>query len=135
MIFNHHNTPQNLAEWLDQATSHLVPSAQARVRAEIETHIADAMQRHRDHGLTDSSAQAASLIDLGDARVAARRFAREYLTHRELQKLGFFDCPPGEVSLRSLAPVVVLVFGWMALHNGNDQNFRAEGRLYYTGFI
>jgi hypothetical protein len=127
--------PRNLAEWLTIATGHLVPSAQARIRAEIEAHLADAVQRHREQGLADAPALAAALTDLGDARAAARRFAREYLTHRDLEKLGVFDRPRGVVSLRPLAPVAMLAFGWIALHNGNDLNFRAEGRLYYTGFL
>jgi len=75
---------QNLSEWLETATGELVPSAQARVSAEIETHFAEAVQRHREQGLADSSALVAALTDLGDAHAAAARFRREHLTKLEV---------------------------------------------------
>ncbi len=120
--------PKNLSDWLEIATGELVPSAQARVRAEIEAHVADAVQRHREPGLADSSAQAAALTDLGNARAAAHRFAREYLTQRDIRKLGDFDRPRGEVLLRHVALLCILVFGWHALHVHNSHD-----DLYYQG--
>jgi hypothetical protein len=75
--------PTNLAEWLEQAIGGLVPSAQARIRAEIEAHYAEAVQSHLAGGSVESAAQAAALIDLGDAKAAARRFGREHLTKND----------------------------------------------------
>ena len=72
--------PQSLPEWLDLATRFLVPSAQTRVRAEIETHYAEAVQSHLLQDAPDPAAHAAALADLGDARVAARRFRQKHLT-------------------------------------------------------
>jgi len=80
--------PCNLAEWLDQAIGGLVPSAQARVRAEIEAHYAEAVKSHLESGAPEPVAQAAALADLGDAPVAARRFSREHLTIREAKGIG-----------------------------------------------
>jgi hypothetical protein len=80
--------PSSLAEWLDQAIGDLVPSAQARVRAEIEAHYTEAVQANLQTGLSESAAQASALADLGDAPVAARRFSREHLTIREAKGIG-----------------------------------------------
>ena len=80
--------PCNLAEWLDQAIGGLVPSAQARVRAEIEAHYTEAVKSHLESGAPEPVAQAAALADLGDAPVAARRFSREHLTIREANGIG-----------------------------------------------
>ncbi len=75
--------PTNVAEWLEQATGSLVPSAQARVRQEIEAHYAEAVQAHLVKGLSEPAAQAAALTDLGNAPAAARRFGREHLTDED----------------------------------------------------
>ena len=73
----------SLSEWLDLATGNLVPSAQARIRAEIETHYAEAVQAYLQDGFREIAAQAAALADLGDAYAAARRFGREHLTEND----------------------------------------------------
>ncbi|HTB63351.1 MAG TPA: hypothetical protein VK737_07150 [Opitutales bacterium] len=75
--------PQTLAAWLDIATCRLVPSAQTRVRAEIEAHYAEAVQTYLQNGQSESAAQTAALADLGNARKAAHRFCRQYLTRSE----------------------------------------------------
>jgi hypothetical protein len=126
--------PQNLSAWLDIATRNLVPSAQARVRAEIEAHFADAVRSKQTAGATEPNAQGAALVELGNPRTAARRFAREYLTRQDVRKLGF-DHTREDVSLRQAALAAILFFGWIALHNGNDENFRTFDRLYYTGLL
>jgi uncharacterized membrane protein len=66
----------------------LVPSAQARVRAEIEAHFAEAVQSHLANGLFASAAQAAAVADLGDPHAAAQRFRREHLTIGEAKAVG-----------------------------------------------
>jgi len=77
---------QSLSEWLDLATQDLVPSAQARIRTEIEAHYNEAVQTRLVNGSPDDAAQATALADLGSAKSAARRFRREYLTAKESQK-------------------------------------------------
>jgi hypothetical protein len=72
--------PQKLSEWLETATRGLVPSAQARIHAEIEAHFAEAVSVRLQKGARLAEAQAAALADLGDAADAARRFRREHLT-------------------------------------------------------
>lgn len=71
----------NLAGWLAIATADLAPSAQSRIRAEIETHYAEALQMKLANGLPEAQASAAALKDLGNAHIAAWRFSREYLTN------------------------------------------------------
>ncbi len=75
-----HPPAQSLSEWLDLATRDLVPSAQTRIRTEIEAHYNEAVQSRLVSGSPDDAAQAAALADLGSAKSAARRFRREYLT-------------------------------------------------------
>jgi hypothetical protein len=79
---------QSLPDWIDIATRNLVPSAQTRVRAEIEAHFADAVRAKQAAGATELDAQAAALAELGNARAAARRFSREYLTESDALSLG-----------------------------------------------
>jgi hypothetical protein len=83
MNFFRQRTAQTLPEWLETATGKLVPSAQARVRSEIEAHFAEAVQAHLAGGMTEPAAQAAALADLGHAKAAARRFGREHLTNND----------------------------------------------------
>jgi hypothetical protein len=71
------------------ATRDLMPSAQARVRPEIEAHYAEAVASHLKDGLPEPAAQAAALADLGDAQVAARRFQKEHLTIRDTLRVTF----------------------------------------------
>jgi hypothetical protein len=78
----------DLSAWLETATWALVPSAQARVRAEIEAHFAEAVQSHLANGLFASAAQAAAVADLGDPHAAAQRFRREHLTIGEAKAVG-----------------------------------------------
>jgi len=83
MNFSHQPPSQNFAEWLDIATRDLVPSAQARIRVEIEAHYAEAVQSQLANGAAESVAQTAALTDLGNAKSAARRFRRDHLTTKE----------------------------------------------------
>ncbi len=85
MNFFRQRTAQTLSEWLEIATGKLVPSAQARVRSEIEAHYAEAVQSHMAAGATEPAAQAAALADLGDAKAAARRLGRNYLTKTDAE--------------------------------------------------
>lgn len=79
-------TPANLADWLAVAIADLVPSAQARVRAEIEAHYAEAVQGYLKSGQAEAEACVAALADLGDAEKAARRFGATYLTRRDIPR-------------------------------------------------
>jgi hypothetical protein len=85
--------PANLAEWLEQATGDLVPSAQARIRPEIEAHYADAVQAHLANGADEPTAHAAALTDLGNAPAAARRFRREHLTDEDARRMAHWSNP------------------------------------------
>jgi len=102
-------TPRNLAEWLDLATRSLVPPAQARIRAEIETHYADAVQSHLEDGSSASAAQSAALADLGDAQAAAKRFRREHLTIGEAKAVGLRVNAARRTGLLFYALLIVLL--------------------------
>jgi hypothetical protein len=78
---------RTLSEWLDLATRDLVPSAQARIRTEIEAHYNEAVQARLVIGWSESNAKAGALLDLGSANTAGRRFRKKYLTRFEVYRL------------------------------------------------
>ncbi len=80
-------SPSTLADWLAVATGDLVPSAQARVRPEIEAHYAEAVRVHWEGGLPETQAHAAALADLGNAHSASLRFNQQYLTQPDANNL------------------------------------------------
>src|SRR5579871_4333657 len=80
------NEKQNdaLAEfWLHTATSALCDQARSRIAVEIKAHYADLVKAHLTEGMELIDARLKALEDLGDARVAARRFRKQHLTKRE----------------------------------------------------
>jgi hypothetical protein len=89
--------PRNLPAWLDVATRDLMPPAQARIRAEIGAHYAEAVQAHQTRGTSGAEAQAAALADLGSAQAAAWRFAQEHLTTGDAETV--FRTVVGQINL------------------------------------
>lgn len=82
---------QTLSEWLEIATRKLTDASKERIRVEIEAHYAEAVEAHREGGLSEADAQSKALRELGDARAAARRFRKQHLTERENEWLKFSD--------------------------------------------
>jgi hypothetical protein len=78
---------RTLSEWLEVATRRLAEPAKERIRAEIEAHYAEAVIEQSVKGLSQIAAEAEALAELGDAKAAARRFRKGYLTKWETQKL------------------------------------------------
>lgn len=78
---------QTIAEWLEIATRKLAEPAKERIRAEIEGHYAEAIEAHREDGLSETDAQAAALAELGDPKAAGMRFRKQHLTEGEEQYL------------------------------------------------
>jgi hypothetical protein len=124
--------PQNFSEWLEVATWNLVPSAQARVRPEIEAHYAEAVQAHLAADVGDSAAQAAALADLGEAKAAAKRFSQQYLTTLEVKTLGkqIFNARSTELTIPRMAVLfcsfmmsVLSLIGWIFGLQTNVRHF------------
>lgn len=82
---------QSLSEWLEIATRKLTDASKQRIRAEIEVHYAEAAETHREAGLSESDAQTKSLMDLGDAKAAARRFRKRHLAESEVRTLKYLE--------------------------------------------
>lgn len=78
---------QTLSEWLDIATRKLTDASKERIWTEIEAHYTEAVEAHRENGLSELDARKASLIQLGDARAAAKHFRKRHLTEREEKTL------------------------------------------------
>lgn len=78
---------QTLSDWLRIATWRLADSAKERIRSEIESHYNQAVEAHRENGLSEFAAHAAALEELGDPEAAAKRFRKQHLTESEAEKL------------------------------------------------
>ena len=90
MLFQKSNV-RNVSDWLNISTRKLAPSAQERIRLEIEAHHAESVVAHQQAGLSKNDAEAAALAELGDVRQAARRFKRQHLTVRQAANLDAWD--------------------------------------------
>ena len=77
----------DLPEWLEVATKDLSLTAKRRIRLEIKSHFADAVEANLSEGATEAQARVFALADLGDAQAAAKRFRRSHLTTEEAKLL------------------------------------------------
>jgi hypothetical protein len=77
----------DLQAWLRITTMGLAAPAKERIRLEVEAHHADAVAAHLQEGLSESDAQSAALIELGDADEAANCFRKQHLTVREAEQV------------------------------------------------
>lgn len=78
---------QTLSEWLEIATRKLTYASKKRIRLEIEAHYVEAVEAHRENGLSEADAQTAALAELGNAKTAGKRFRKQHLTEREEKRL------------------------------------------------
>lgn len=92
-----------LPEWLEIATRKLSQPAKDRIRLEIEAHYAEAVEAHRENGLSESAAQTSALAELGDAKDAGKRFRKQHITEREAQTLKTADKTSRKISLLLLS--------------------------------
>jgi hypothetical protein len=76
-------TPPPIAEWFNTATKGLCADARVRIRREIRSHYADAVENHLDEGLSEKEAGQRALEALGNPKKARRAFMRTYLTKAE----------------------------------------------------
>jgi hypothetical protein len=98
-----------LLEWLDTATAKLTVPARERIRGEIRAHFTDAVERHMRDGCTEEKARYAAVIELGDAKSAARRFRRSHLTIAESKMIETLAKPN---TWRVAASVLAVVAMW-----------------------
>jgi len=111
MSLFHQHQVKTLPEWLEIATRKLTDASKERIRAEIEVHYAEAVEAHRENGLSEADAQTKGLTDLGDAKAAARRFRKQHLTERENRTLKI----TGKIGRTTLI-LSYLLFGNVALY-------------------
>src|ERR1700722_9351116 len=78
---------QSLAEWLEIATAKLSSPAQERIRTEIEAHFTESVECHQVAGFSDVEARLEAVAELGDPRIAAKRFRKRHLTEKEEKRL------------------------------------------------
>lgn len=75
--------------WLHTATANLCDKAKERIATEIKAHYADLVEARVAEGMPLTDARLKALEDLGDAKVAARRFRKQHLTKNDERKLSW----------------------------------------------
>jgi len=88
---------ESLSEWLEIATKGLVPAAKERIAQEIETHFSEAVETHLKHGEQESVAKIKAVVELGDPKVAGKRFRKKHLTEKEAKKLSLAQKRAGSI--------------------------------------
>jgi hypothetical protein len=78
---------ENIVEWLMLATKDLCESAKLRVSTEIEAHYKESVDAHVAEGVSEEESRKIALAELGDPKVAGKRFQNEHLTVNEVKKL------------------------------------------------
>ena len=78
---------ESLSEWLAIATKGLAQAGKQRISQEIEAHYEEALKTHLDQGESKRVAEASALADLGDPKVAGKRFRKKHLTEKEAKRL------------------------------------------------
>ncbi len=76
-----------LDRWLDVATEGLVLAAKDRIRAEIESHYADTVNRLLSEGKSPPEASSEAIARLGDPATAGSEFRARHLTEARAQNL------------------------------------------------
>ena len=77
----------SLSRWLEVATRNINPISHARIRAEFEAHVQDAMNAHLAMGQNPDQAMHNAILELGDPTHANQEFLRTHLTTSELKRL------------------------------------------------
>lgn len=70
----------NFENWFENATKNIAKAERSKFRNELEAHVFDAINAHQQTGIAMLEAEEKALLELGDPKVAARGFEREYLT-------------------------------------------------------
>ncbi len=73
--------------WLDTATEGLCAEAKERIGQEIGVHYGNAIDAHREEGLSEDEAYECALTALGSPSKAARAFRRTHLTEGQAEQL------------------------------------------------
>jgi hypothetical protein len=112
-----------LTIWLKRASDGLTAPVKERIRSEIESHYAEAVDSHMTNGLSEAEARRAALAELGDVNDAARRFRRLHLTEKEIeaakQMLIFLRSRSRLLIFYLLFAMLSMVFWWLQ-HNGES---------------
>lgn len=124
-----------LEDWLEIATRKLAEPAKERIRAEIEAHYAEAVEAHREDGLSETDAQAAALAELGNPRAAGRRFRKSHLTEREAEWLKKFDEQAGKLNELFLCYAIFCLLTLGSISQDIIDNFHHASLFFALAFI
>ncbi len=104
----------DLKIWLETARTNLAPRAREIVRDQISEHFAAATERYQLEGKPLLKAEALAVLDLGDAREAAKKFEQAYLTNKELEKYQIRFAKTKNTS--AVLPLIILSLGLMQFY-------------------
>lgn len=76
----------NFENWFAVATKNIAQTERSRIRNELEAHILDAINAHRQTGFSTLEAEQKAVLELGDPKRAARGFEREFLTRDQARR-------------------------------------------------
>jgi hypothetical protein len=73
-------------QWFTVATKNIAESELPKIRTELENHVFDTIEAQQQTGILALEAEQKAVLELGDPKVAARGFAREYLTRDQARR-------------------------------------------------
>jgi uncharacterized membrane protein len=76
----------NFENWFEIATKNIAESELPKIRNELEAHVFDAINVHQQTGISTLEAEEKAVLELGDPKIAARGFQREYLTREQVRR-------------------------------------------------
>ncbi len=82
-------TPESiftLEQWLSKATKNLTLTAISSITKEITDHYQTSLEKYEARGISSTEAQQKSVFELGNPKMAARGFEREYLTKEQARR-------------------------------------------------
>jgi hypothetical protein len=74
--------------WFEIASKNIAKSELSQLRNELENHVFDAIHFHQQTGISMLEAEQKAVLELGDPKIAARGFARTYLTTEQARRVG-----------------------------------------------
>jgi uncharacterized membrane protein len=76
----------NFEQWFEIATKNIAESELPKIRTELENHVFDTIEAQQQTGILALKAEQKAVFELGDPKIAARGFQREYLTRDQARR-------------------------------------------------
>jgi len=77
----------DLEKWIDEASKGLEPLAREKIMEQITEHYEDSVAGYRSSGLSEVEARSRAIIDLGNPRIARKRYTHTFLNLKTLKQV------------------------------------------------